>query len=79
MKTEINFTRINNDVNGNPRYVCHFLDLLKDGDEDQIKDDFATSLSQNPFKLTDFKYNLALSRAHKLEAESFIINNMEVE
>lgn len=23
----INFTRINNDVNGNPRYVCHFLNI----------------------------------------------------
>ena len=23
----IEFTRINNDVNGNPRYVCHFLSL----------------------------------------------------
>jgi hypothetical protein len=25
---EIEFTRINNDINGNPRYVCHFLNLL---------------------------------------------------
>jgi len=24
----IEFTRVNNDVNGNPRYVCHFVDLL---------------------------------------------------
>jgi hypothetical protein len=21
------FTQINNDINGNPRYVCHFLDI----------------------------------------------------
>ena len=27
MKTEINFTRIDNDTNGNPRYVCHFLNI----------------------------------------------------
>lgn len=27
MKTQIDFTRINNDVNGNPRYVCHYLNL----------------------------------------------------
>lgn len=26
--TSKNFTRINNDVNGNPRYVCHFYTLL---------------------------------------------------
>jgi hypothetical protein len=38
----IEFTRINNDVNGNPRYVCHFLNLLPDylkngGDGIEIK------------------------------------------
>lgn len=26
-KNTIEFTRIKNDVNGNPRYVCHFLHL----------------------------------------------------
>lgn len=25
---KIEFTRINNDINGNPRYICHFLDVL---------------------------------------------------
>lgn len=29
---KIEWTRINNDSNGNPRYVCHFLNLLKDGE-----------------------------------------------
>lgn len=29
----LTFTRINNDVNGNPRYVIHFLNLLKDGEK----------------------------------------------
>ena len=29
MKT-IEFTRVNNDVYGNPRYVCHFFEFLKD-------------------------------------------------
>ena len=28
--TKIEFTRINNDVNGNPRYVCHFLNIADD-------------------------------------------------
>lgn len=31
MKTKIEFTRINNDVNGNPRYVCHFLNFIPEG------------------------------------------------
>lgn len=26
------FTRINNDTNGNPRYVIHYLNLAKDGE-----------------------------------------------
>lgn len=33
MKT-IDFTRINNDLNGNPRVVCHFFNLLT---EDEIQ------------------------------------------
>lgn len=28
----VEFTRINNDSNGNPRYVCHFLNLSNDYD-----------------------------------------------
>jgi hypothetical protein len=27
---EIEFKRVNNDVNGNPRYACHFFDLLNE-------------------------------------------------
>lgn len=26
----IDFKRINNDINGNPRYVCHFLNFAQD-------------------------------------------------
>lgn len=33
MKTSIDFTRINNDVNGNPRYVCHYLNLLRSNEQ----------------------------------------------
>jgi hypothetical protein len=29
-KPQIDFTRINNDINGNPRYVCHFLNIADD-------------------------------------------------
>jgi len=27
---KIDFTRVNNDVNGNPRYVCHYLNIDSD-------------------------------------------------
>ena len=33
METKINFTRVNNDVNGNPRYVCHFLNVADNYNE----------------------------------------------
>jgi len=29
MSTLIDFTRVNNDTNGNPRYVCHYLNFIK--------------------------------------------------
>jgi len=37
METSIQFTRINNDVNGNPRYVCHFLNLLSDEETENTR------------------------------------------
>lgn len=52
----INFTRVNNDVNGNPRYVCHFLNLITDKDE---------------FTSIDQRYALALQRAKKLGGRKF--------
>jgi ethanolamine utilization protein EutA (predicted chaperonin) len=36
MKTTLPFTRITNDINGNPRYVCHFLNLDVHGYESNI-------------------------------------------
>jgi 5-formaminoimidazole-4-carboxamide-1-beta-D-ribofuranosyl 5'-monophosphate synthetase len=56
MKEQIDFTRINNDVNGNPRYVCHFLNFISDKDE---------------FTSIDERYELALSRARKLGGRKF--------
>lgn len=34
--TKINFTRVNNDINGNPRYVIHFLSILPDSISDNM-------------------------------------------
>lgn len=34
MITKENFTRINNDVNGNPRYVVHFTEVLTQQEKD---------------------------------------------
>jgi hypothetical protein len=44
--------RINNDINGNPRYVVHFLDLLTVADTQGLD--------------LDQKFNLALQKARKV-------------
>lgn len=54
---KINFTAVNNDVNGNPRYVCHYLDfkpLQKDNE---------------PYK--SFSYDEALHMAKELGGRKF--------
>jgi len=44
----INFTRINNDINGNPRYVCHFLNLLSDKEQESynVSEKYALALKK---------------------------------
>lgn len=55
MSTQIEFTRINNDVNGNPRYVCHYLAFISDKDGVNVTDG----------------YNLALKRSRQLGGKKF--------
>ena len=57
--TKENFTRINNDTNGNPRYVTSFLNLLSD------YENYNLGLS------IDGKYNLALRKAKQLGGKRF--------
>jgi len=61
MITSEDFTRANNDVNGNPRYVCHFLSLT-------VPSDLEGYLGLD--KITQ-KYNIALARARKLGGKKF--------
>lgn len=56
MQNKIDFTRINNDGSGNPRYVCHFLNFISDKDI---------------FTSIDERYTLALKRAKKLGGRKF--------
>ena len=52
---QISFHRINNDINGNPRFVCHFLNFIHDSEQIEFK----------------FKYDIALSRSRKLGGRKF--------
>ena len=54
---EIDFTRINNDVNGNPRFVCHYL-AFKPRQE-----------TNEPYK--SFEYSEALKKAKELGGRKF--------
>jgi hypothetical protein len=60
MITTENFTRVKNDINGNPRYVCHFLQL-----------NTPEELNAVPWIDTSEKYNLALTRARNLGGRKF--------
>ena len=66
MKTSIEFTRVNNDVNGNPRYVCHFLDLLSDADHEALYTKFGKDLMS-----TNRAYELALKKARSIGGRKF--------
>jgi hypothetical protein len=51
--TKDDLTRVNNDVNGNPRYVIHFLALITE--EDRQAEDYIFN-----------SYNIALAKAKNL-------------
>jgi hypothetical protein len=59
---KIDWTRVNNDINGNPRYVCHFLNFITDND-DYDKTGVYIGI--------DNKYRLALERAKKVGGKKY--------
>lgn len=60
MNTKFDWTRINNDVNGNPRYVLHFLNLNTQEEKDASGENWIPN-----------KYELALNRARKIGGKKF--------
>lgn len=56
MNNSISFTRINNDTNGNPRYVCHFLNILNEKEQ---------NLNINE------KYSLAIKKAKTIGGKKY--------
>ena len=61
MITTNDFTRVNNDVNGNPRYVIHFLHLLTENE----------SNDRNGINFIQRRYDIALQRAKKIGGKKF--------
>lgn len=58
----IEWTKIKTDVNGNPRYVCHYLNLITDEE---------VSRSGANYLTPDRKYAMALERARKIGGRKF--------
>ena len=70
--SKIEFTRVNNDVNGNPRYVCHFINLLTEKDKIEIDKMILSQKIKNTFSFRiDTEYNFALKRAKKIGGRKF--------
>jgi len=74
MKTNIGvieWTRISNDNNGNPRYVCHFLNLLSKSylDTENINNPSDTLLASKG-KIS-MRYQMAIQIAKKLGGKKY--------
>lgn len=70
MTNIIEFTRIDNDINGNPRYVCHFFNLLT---ETEKYKDYASDVPgiDGTAKSLDIQYKLALKRAKTIGGKKY--------
>jgi hypothetical protein len=69
-------TRINNDVNGNPRYVVHFLDLLSKEEQNPELGTKSMNTAQVIRYLynqseTEYLYEKALKRAKSIGGRKF--------
>jgi hypothetical protein len=74
MITKEDFKRINNDVNGNPRYVFHFLKLA-DNYEQALK--LAKKIGGRKFHNKQYGGGIAV-QSYNLEYEIKIINEIKV-
>ena len=63
--TEASFTRMNNDSNGNPRYVLHFLDC----EPEQWRNDYSAPASEHR-SLTD-RYAATIKLMNKIGGRKF--------
>lgn len=65
MNESIEFTRIDNDTNGNPRYVCHYHNLLTE------KELTMSAYDAQGRQIFPTKYETAVKRAHQIGGRKF--------
>jgi hypothetical protein len=68
---KIEWMRIKNDINGNPRYVCHFFNLLTNDEKHKDYADGALSGIDAAANSLDNQYKLALKRAKTIGGHKF--------
>jgi len=71
--TPQDFKRVNNDVNGNPRYVCHYSHFVTQQDREETKKELDKQRARGNFAWfsVDLEYQLALKRAKKIGGRKF--------
>lgn len=63
MTTEpIEFTRVNNDTMGNPRYVCHFTDIVNEEDRE---------IAKNSSDYLGTLYSIAIKKANRIGGRKY--------
>ena len=55
-------TRVNNNVNGNPRYVVHFMDFINDDERDE---------APQGLEYVNHLHTLALGKARKIGGKKY--------
>lgn len=61
----MDFKRVKNDVNGNPRYVFHFLEFLTEDEMEAIK------IKARPFEAIGDMYSEALNKARFIGGKKY--------
>ena len=66
--------RVDNDANGNPRYVVHFLDLLTKEEQSKVNAEVAELRKKAPnqwFSCTEHLFNAALKKARTVGGRKY--------
>ena len=71
---EIRAFKVNNDANGNPRWVVHFLDLLTKEEQGKISSGVQELRKKAPnqwFSCTEHMFNAALLKARRIGGKKY--------
>ena len=66
--------RVENDINGNPRYVLHFLDILSKDEQAALNEETIALKKAAPnqwISFVDVAYNAAIAKARKVGGKAY--------